>query len=937
MPAATPRPVLAAARLCARCLVTVAVWTAWLALVLLICVQTYIACVNELQVPAFLLRAIESHLAESGVSVTFGRATFDPSGRVLLQKASFKLESFAEPVMTAEAIYIRLDPWALIGRRFEAREVRATGANLFIPAMLSASGRAEKIVQDLDAGFSITSRGDEFSMDYLTCRLGGVFVSAHGAVNSGTIKRNGAREAGAPPALPLAEFMSTNYVALSREFSRAEEQLAGLENTIVTAELVPSDTRGAIVRASVFADGLRMPGPVAVVAGRIHAAFRFPLLGGTPIMTSALATAETLNIGGKVDATGVRARIRGILKMDPSAPRDALSFTPSLFELTAGSVSAEGSSLGAPLVNITPDGGSTYTAEISTMLYGLPIWARGDVDLAAKSADVSFDGSLSPGLLVPLSERLKIDLRRFADLSQPLLAAGRIRFSKGWKFEDVSARVDVRDFTAYKVKFDEARGFVTFDGTHFAAHDATAVSGDYLAQGSYEQNFSTLQFRYLLTGRLRPLYISPWFGGDWWPGIFSSFAFPDRPPDASIDVRGQYLHGRDFAVYGYADARNPVVKGVPLDRLRTLLYVDQFACDGLEIAATRAGGSAMASFRLTTEPVQGTWSGLDIDLTSRIDPAPFGPLLPPDGAAAIAAFSFGQPPELAMRGHFDGPAAMGTQHKTLHTEARASTPLRIHGVAFDRAAFKFDLNDDAVDVTGIDAGFAGGTLSGSAQLTGSGDARRIRLKASLDGASLGQAAGGAEGYVVADAAGISTARGTFAKDKSGVRLDLNVSAEGRPADLATFTGDGNVQIQGAKLGEISLLGGLSKVLKFPELRFTQARASFRIENAALNFPDLSVIGANSAIRAKGTYAIDRRMLDFSVTIYPFMESKSLLQIFNAISAPLSAVLRVRLTGTIDKPAWRLAYSPLNLLRADDVKLGVPEKQAVPSPLANPSP
>jgi hypothetical protein len=170
-----------------------------------------------------------------------------------------------------------------------------------------------------------------------------------------------------------------------------------------------------------------------------------------------------------------------------------------------------------------------------------------------------------------------------------------------------------------------------------------------------------------------------------------------------------------------------------------------------------------------------------------------------------------------------------------------------------------------------------------------------------------------------------------------VRLDLNASAQGRPGDLATFVGEGNVQVQGANLGELSLLGGLSKVLKFPELRFTQARASFKIENASLNFPELSVLGANSAIQARGTYAIDRRKLDFSATIYPFMESKSLLQIINAISAPISAVFRVRLTGSVDKPAWRLAYSPLNLLRAGDEGPEAPDKSAPPAPLANPPP
>ena len=168
-------------------------------------------------------------------------------------------------------------------------------------------------------------------------------------------------------------------------------------------------------------------------------------------------------------------------------------------------------------------------------------------------------------------------------------------------------------------------------------------------------------------------------------------------------------------------------------------------------------------------------------------------------------------------------------------------------------------------------------------------------------------------------------------------LDLNASAEGVPGDLGTFTGEGSFQVQGSGLGELSLLGGLSKALRFPELRFTQARSSFKIGDSALTFPDLSVIGANSAIRAKGTYSIDRRLLDFSATIYPFMESKSLLQVFNALSAPLSAMLRVRLTGTIDKPTWRLAYSPLNLLRVDEAKVGAPEKPIEPAPLDNPPP
>jgi hypothetical protein len=913
--------------MCASFLITFGVWSTWLALLLLLFFQVYNASVNELQIPRFLLHAIEDHLAESGVTVRFGRATFDPSGRILLQKARFKLASFSEPIVTADAIYIRLDPLALLERRFEAREIRATGANLFIPAMISASGRAERVVKDLDAGFSIASRGDEFSVDYMNCRLESVSVSAHGQINAGIVARNGAQAT----SLPLTEFVSKNYVALCREFARAEVRMAGLDRAVVTALLTPSDTRGAIVTAELFAEGLSVTGPVAVEAAKIQAACRFPLLGGAPIMTSAVATAESLHIGPKLLVLGLHARTRGILKVD------TLAFSPRQFELTAGSASFEGTSLAAPLAIVVPGSGRQATVDASGSLYGHPISTHGNIDLASKAADFLFEGSVAPDVLGPISDRTHFNIGRFVELHEPVAASGRIRYSPGWKFEDVMARVDIHDFTAYHVKFDGARGVVTFDGTRFAAREATAVSGENIAQGSYEQDFSTKDFRYLLTGRLRPLDISAWFLGDWWTNIFKHFEFPARPPDATIDVRGRYAHGRAFAVYGYADSKGAVVRGVPFDSVRTLLYVDQSACDGLEVELVKNGGSAQGSFRLTTEPTKGIWSGFDIDVTSTIDPTPLGTILPAAGAAAVATFSFDKPPAISLRGHFDGPAAEGARHKALRADVRVDAGFRVHGVAFDKGSFKLDIADDEIDIADVEAGFAGGNVSGTAHVSGTGAERRLRFKASLTGASLGQAAEAAEGYVVGRAPGGSTALETFARDKSGVRLDLNASAQGRPGDLGTFVGDGNVQIQGSKLGELSLLGGLSRVLKFPELRFTQAQASFKIENASLNFAELSVIGANSAIQAKGTYAIDRRKLDFSATIYPFMESKSLLQIFNAISAPISAVFRVRLTGSIDKPSWRLAYSPLNLLRESDSKAAAADKSALPTPLANPPP
>jgi hypothetical protein len=926
MAAGFTKTCLAGARQCCSALATVVIWTTWLLLSLLLALQAYVASVRQLEVPRFLVHAIERRLAESGVSFTFGRALLDPAGRVLIERARFRLASFNEPVVTARSIYVSVNPFSLLEGRFEPKEVRATGADLYIPAMFSRSGSAEKVVGDLDAGFSITARQNEFSVDYLNCYLGGIVLSARGTINAGAVTL--------PPgrlSLPLAEFLSRNFVALSREFSRVEEQLATLDRARVSAVLSPSTTRGALVDAQLVAAGITLTSPVAVEAQGLTAAATFPLLGAEPVMARAEATAASLRVGSAGSATGVRAVVRGVLKLD------TLSFDPKQLEVACASVTAQGATALAPVAEIAPEGAGRFQGQVSAWLAGTPLTVQAKVDAAAQTADIGFDAAVGPGLLDPLSARTKVSLRRFVDFSDPIAVTGHLRLGPGWTFAGAEAHVDGRAVTAYGVKIDEARGLVTYDGHTLIARDAFVAAGENRVRGSYAQEFSSAAYRYLLNGRLRPLDISPWFGSSgWWPNLFRGFAFPAEAPTASVDVQGHYLHGRDFSVFAYVDNRNPELLGIRFDRARTLLYADPAGFEGFEVALDRGPGSASGQFKLATETERGNWTGLDIELTSTIDPSIAGKLLAPEAAEALAAFSFDQAPTVHVRGHLDGPGQDSARHRWVHTEVRSEAGLKAHGVSFSKASFTFDLRDDAIDVTGIEAGFAGGTASGTAAFTGTGPDRKVRFKASLTGASLGKAAEAAEGYVTRSP-GLSPALETFAREKAEVFLDLNADAEGKPGDLNSFVGTGNVQIQGAELGGLGLLGGLSKLLKITELRFTQARAQYKVQNSDLDFSEVSVIGANSAIEAKGSYSIERRLLDFSARIYPFRESRSALQVFNTLSAPLSAAFRVKLTGSIDKPSWSFAYSPLTLLRASELKATANEKSAEPSPLVNPTP
>src|SRR6187549_3700375 len=107
------RPFGQACLWCARCLGAFALWTLWLGLVLALAFQIYIASSRELAVPDFLLRQMERKCADAGLRVSFARTSFDPTGRVLFEDVRFSLPEFPEPIITARALYVSLNPWSL--------------------------------------------------------------------------------------------------------------------------------------------------------------------------------------------------------------------------------------------------------------------------------------------------------------------------------------------------------------------------------------------------------------------------------------------------------------------------------------------------------------------------------------------------------------------------------------------------------------------------------------------------------------------------------------------------------------------------------------------------------------------------------------------------------------------------------------------------------
>lgn len=888
------------ARFCGDCLLSFCLWTVWLVLVALLALQLYIANARELTLPPFLLRAFEERLAASGMRVDFGRASFDPTGHVLLENVRFRLPTFSDPILTARSLHVTLDPWSLVIGLFEPSELHADGVDLLAPAMLSRTGRSESLVQDLS--FTLVAGERELTFPQLTGRLATLSLTARGGLHLGAIRH----DRGAP--LPLAELLSVNYPIICRRLLEATDHLAVLDAPSAHLVFTPSETAGATLAIEVLAKGLNLNPALGVEATGLHARTSLPLFGTEPAATRVELTADELKLPQGIHATDARLLLRGRVNL---ATRH---FDFRHIEASFHDLSGQGLTATDVTVHATPGPLSTVQAEITGRILGEPLAVQGTVNPLLRTAQVHAAGRFAPGLLDPLGRRLGHDLKPFVSFDAPISFDLTTGFDPGWRFTGVTGRVAATGVTAYHVKLDTLAGHVDFDGRRFLATDAIARLGTNFARGSFEQDFTTKEFRFLLDGQLRPPAIGGWFR-DWWPNFWANFDFTRAAPVANVDVHGWWGQGNHTTVFVFADCTQPAIRGVPLDHAITRIFVRPGYYDALEIFVTRNSGAARGWFtRSMTADFEPLSMAFDFDSTLELATA--AGLVGPDLTEVLEPFVFVNSPPLKVHGIIDGLAAPGGEHRRIHVEGHTTGPFTFHRFPLLNLSFVADLKDDMIVVSPLEVGFANGVAQGLIRLAGPANARTLSFDLGIAQANLREAVTTLEKFAAARRNQPAPAASGYIERTASVNFDLSIAANGLLDDPYSFTGSGHAELAGQGLGKIRLLGLLSELLNFTALRFDTLRTDFTVEQTKLVFPNLSLTGPNAAIDAHGSYLLKPRELDFNARVYPFSESKFILKsVVGAVLTPLSTILEVKLGGSLDNPSWAFVIGPTNFLRS----------------------
>ncbi|MDQ5979463.1 MAG: hypothetical protein QG602_2437 [Verrucomicrobiota bacterium] len=888
-------------RFCGSCSVTLACWALWILLGVLLAALLYIAVAKELPVPGYVLRRIEGEMARSGLILHFGRARFDPTGKLLLQDVRLRATQFEDPLLTCRLLYVRHDPWALLAGRTFPEEIQIEGAALHLPAMLSPSGTAEPVVRDLAA--TLRYRDRLWRVEQFAGRFGRLTLSVQGEF---TPPRAG-------PEQPDLQKLTARFLQTARQLAPFAARLEAFDEPNLAVRLETDHSGRNRATLLLAAAGARQPWDQPLVLGPFAAATTF-VLGRTQEQGVLVqAAVRQLEAQAGVRAESVRLQLRATV-----APV-SLTARAGELRLAAGRLAFKDGAIDGPMLRATLDSWPRVQAELSARVEGETFAAEVEAALNEKSARIRAAGRAHHDLITRTLARHTPRAEPYFRFGDPVEFDAEAWLAPGWRLDRVTAWAGTGRLDSRGVPISSARGRIQIVGRSFLADEARVSLGGNLARGSYWMDFGTTDYRMLLHGHLHPVAIQGWFRGDWWPAFWNRwFAFPaDAPPSGEVDIQGRWKTPALSNNFVRARTDRAAIWGGDFESADATLFIRPGFVHGLALHGTRAAGreNVRGTFKRFGVPDSRATDRFEFDFTTDADPAVLGRMLEGRADDVLASLKFTASPQI----HAWGELAGGEAGLVPAYRFAANMP-----VAFTYYGFPLESAEVAGTVAGREVKLekivfaaAGGSGEGKATLSGLPGGRQLGFDLYLNRARLGATVHAVQQY---DAARTGTPvpagpDSQFVRPAASSLLDISLTALGDPADLASFKGSGRASLTGGQLGEVHLFGLLSQVLSgltlsFSSLKFDTAFTSMDLDRGELSFPDLKVTGPSATIDARGRYAFATNSLDFTAKFKPYEQPGSLLAVaVSLVMNPLTSMLELKLNGPLGNPKWSYVVAP----------------------------
>lgn len=873
-----------------------------LALAVVTAFVAYVATLEELPVPNFLIRELRAGLKSNGAAIAMEGIRLTPDGRILIESPTIRSEDLNSVVASADFAAARVNLPALLIGKLRLDRVTVSNGRIFMPAILSASGLDETIAESI--ALDARRRTGAWTILYANAKVGAARLSA-----SGTLK---------PRLFQPAEPQDGPGLSLRSLNRRAAQTVTGIQKQIalfsrpslvVTLDLDPDRRQTAQIQLT--ADRAVSAPDVAAQRIRLRADWR-----------ETRGAAVALDIGRleiKREFAASNVSIRSAWDVLPRlADARPIDWLPRETTVALGRVGRGELSLPSVAATVRRDR-ARVTAQASFAVADAPWKLRLERNLASGKTRLQVDAALGealPRFLNPLADELaQIDLVEMAWLRRDGDLVLDAQLDANWKAVEATAFADVGAAVIRGARLDRAYAKARLEGSKLHVTDIRIRSGLQDADIAIQIDTDTLARRILLEGNVDPRMINGWFK-PWWTAMWDGMEFPAEGMYTAMDSRGIFGKPEAARVTGIGYAKRMDIRSLPAEEIRLRYfsrfhYVDLYDIE-LQTPEGRAAGETQFTLGRDPRDDKDKLTGIWIDADSTID-LKRGPEVLWEIRDAVAdildPYGYEAPPHVVARS--SSVRRQDVFENDIDLQVESPLAFSFFGFPFESVKADLAIGNGRVFARSVEAGVGGGALAATALITG--DA--IDVEARLEGAGFGEtlvaanayfAANGSEKARAADPEGFLQYRGT---------LDANFDGEGLVSDPLSYVGGGSFDIREADFGTFRLFGLLSMALeitpfRFSTLKFRGAEGDYRVEKRFVRFEDASIDGPVAAIQTAGTYDLETDEIDFKAKLFPFRNSRFpiIAPLLHVALAPVSHALEITATGPFDDPRISLLDS-----------------------------
>ncbi len=423
------------------------------------------------------------------------------------------------------------------------------------------------------------------------------------------------------------------------------------------------------------------------------------------------------------------------------------------------------------------------------------------------------------------------------------------------------------------------------------------------ASGSYQHHFPSQRFSLHAAGAIFPSSLDALLG-PWWPVIFTHMVAPEPIP-ADVTVWGSWHKDEPLECVVWAGGERIRYRGleVPHLEVRVRRNEDWAVLEHLHADLGDGAIGGMIGWRQHGDGA-GTPVPVVVDLASD---AAWPAVVAASGLDYLGGLEFTGHPRVRVRGVlWDAVEADGEMWPDLRLELRHSDgQLRIAGLHLADVQLTGRATGRRVRLNPVAGDIAGGVFTGAVELVDWDipDRRVHRMELQVFDANFGEAA-----LQLADLMADPEAfLAGFPHEAREGRLEADFVLTLGPGD--TLEGAGRLSLRQARLGQIHLLGGLSRFLAdrglgFSSLDLKAATLRWRLEPEVLQIERCLLTGPVLSLDMGGTMDLASRQLNLRADLILF---RGLL---GRLLAPVSENFQFDVTGPLHDPTWQLRLSPL---------------------------